>query len=99
MGQDGRAVSHGVQAIRVAVDTTPLRQTRAGTARYLRGLLANLQVEVEEVSFPAGSRAGSVAADVLWYPRLGARSADVLHCPTFRGPFHSRAPLVRPRAT
>jgi glycosyltransferase involved in cell wall biosynthesis len=46
------------------------------------------------VSFPASSRLGSVAADALWYPRLGAGAADVLHCPTFRGPFRSRAPLV-----
>ena len=45
------------------------------------------------MSFPAGSRLGSVAADALWYPRLRAR-ADVLHCPTFRGPFRSGTPLV-----
>ena len=45
------------------------------------------------MSFPAGSRLGSVAADALWYPRLRAR-ADVLHCPTFRGPFRSVTPLV-----
>src|SRR5207248_2050803 len=89
-----RAASPGVPAIRVAVDTTPLRQTRAGTARYLRGLLAHLDVDVEEVSFPAGSRAGSLAADALWYPRLRATGADVLHCPTFRGPFRSPTPLV-----
>jgi glycosyltransferase involved in cell wall biosynthesis len=37
----------------------------------------------------------SVAADALWYPRLRApRCADLLHCPTFRGPFRSRGPLV-----
>ena len=30
---------------------------------------------------------GAVAADALWYPRLRAEGADVLHCPTFRGPF------------
>ena len=46
------------------------------------------------MSFPAGSRAGSVAADALWYPRLAAGRADVLHCPTFRGPFRARGPLV-----
>jgi glycosyltransferase involved in cell wall biosynthesis len=34
-----------------------------------------------------------VAADVLWYPRLRA-DADVLHCPTFRGPFRAAQPLV-----
>jgi glycosyltransferase involved in cell wall biosynthesis len=60
----------------------------------VRGLLAQLEVPVKELSFPAGSRLGSVAADVLWYPRLGAPGADVLHCPTFRGPFRSRLPLV-----
>ncbi len=69
-------------------------QTRAGTARYLRGLLANLDVPVKEKSFPATSRLRSVAADVLWYPRLRIDGADVLHCPTFRGPFSSRVPLV-----
>ena len=35
-----------------------------------------------------------MAADVAWYPRLGARGADLLHCPTFRGPFRARGPLV-----
>ncbi len=46
-----------------------------------------------EVSFPATSRLRSVAADVLWYPRLRT-DADVLHCPTFRGPFRAAQPLV-----
>jgi glycosyltransferase involved in cell wall biosynthesis len=45
------------------------------------------------VSYPATSRLRTVAADVLWYPRLHA-DADVLHCPTFRGPFRARQPLV-----
>ena len=49
---------------------------------------------MKEKSFPATSRARSVAADVLWYPRLRIDGADVLHCPTFRGPFSSRTPLV-----
>jgi glycosyltransferase involved in cell wall biosynthesis len=35
----------------------------------------------------------TLAADVLWYPRLRA-DADVLHCPTFRGPFRAAQPLV-----
>jgi len=48
---------------------------------------------VVEVSYPATSRARTVAADVFWYPRLHA-DADVLHCPTFRGPFRARQPLV-----
>jgi glycosyltransferase involved in cell wall biosynthesis len=51
------------------------------------------RLDVVEVSFPATSRARSVAADLLWYPRLRA-DADVLHCPTFRGPLRRRQPLV-----
>jgi glycosyltransferase involved in cell wall biosynthesis len=69
-------------------------QTRAGTARYLRGLLAHLDVPVQETSFPATSRLRTLAADALWYPRLRVKGVDVLHCPTFRGPFSSRVPLV-----
>jgi len=59
------------------------------------GLRDHLDVDIVEVSFPATSRLRAVAADALWYPRLRApRGADVLHCPTFRGPFRSRVPLV-----
>ncbi len=94
MAGDRRALPRGVPAILVGIDTTPLRQTRAGTARYLRGLLANLELPLAEVSFPAGSRLGAVAADLLWYPRLAVEDVDLLHCPTFRGPFASRVPLV-----
>jgi len=49
---------------------------------------------VQPVSFPATSRLRTVVADALWYPRLRADGADVLHCPTFRGPFRSKTPLV-----
>ena len=51
------------------------------------------RLDVDEVSFPATSRLRTLAADVVWYPRLRAE-ADVLHCPTFRGPFRARQPLV-----
>jgi alpha-1,3-rhamnosyl/mannosyltransferase len=79
--------------IRVALDTTPLAQTRAGTARYVQALLDRL--DVEPVAFPAHGRLRTLAADALWYPRLRPPAgADVLHCPTFRGPFSSRVPLV-----
>ena len=78
----------------VGIDTTPLRQTRAGTARYLQGLLTHLDVPVREVSFPATSRLRSVAADALWYPSLRVKGVDVLHCPSFRGPFAAVVPLV-----
>src|SRR5581483_3765701 len=74
--------------------TTPLAQTRAGTARYLRGLLAHLDVPVQELSFPATTRLRRVAADAFWYPLLRAGGADLLHCPTFRGPFAPSVPLV-----
>jgi len=94
VGAHGRALPGGVRPILVALDTTPLAQTRAGTARYVRGLLDALEVPVHELRFPATSRLRTLAADALWYPRLGADGADVLHCPTFRGPFSPRQPLV-----
>lgn len=50
-------------------------------------------LDIVEVSYPATSRLRTLAADVLWYPRLHA-DADVLHCPTFRGPFRATQPLV-----
>jgi glycosyltransferase involved in cell wall biosynthesis len=54
-----------------------------------------LDVELLEVSYPATSRLRTIAADTLWYPRLRApQGADVLHCPTFRGPFGAVAPVV-----
>jgi len=66
-------------------------QTTAGTARYVRALRDRL--DVTEVSFPATSRLRTAWADAVWYPRLRA-DADVLHCPTFRGPFRARQKLV-----
>ena len=50
-------------------------------------------LDVVEVSYAATSRLRTLAADVLWYPRLNA-DADILHCPTFRGPFRPAQPLV-----
>jgi glycosyltransferase involved in cell wall biosynthesis len=83
------------------VDTSPLVQTRAGTARYLRGLLGELErredVEVRRLAFGGGGRAAAFIRDALWYParipRL-TRGADLLHCPTYRGPLRSEVPLV-----
>jgi glycosyltransferase involved in cell wall biosynthesis len=50
---------------------------------------------VERLEYPAGTRLRTLAADTLWYPRLRPPAGtDVLHCPTFRGPFRSRTPLV-----
>ena len=79
--------------MRVALDVSPLVQSRAGTARYVRGLLRYL--EVERLSFGGSSRAATLARDALWYPALGLRRGfDVLHCPSFRGPVAARVPLV-----
>ena len=85
----------------VAVDTSPLALTRAGTARYLRGLLDALEderdVRIRRHSFRARSRLAVPVRDVGWYfgvlPVL-ARDADVLHCPTFRAPVRSGVPLI-----
>jgi glycosyltransferase involved in cell wall biosynthesis len=70
-------------------------QTRAGTARYVRALRDGLGGDVVELQYPATSRLRTVAADALWYPRLRAPAgADVLHCPTFRGPVRARGNVV-----
>jgi glycosyltransferase involved in cell wall biosynthesis len=86
--------------IRAALDVSPLIQTRAGTARYLKALLRELQrrddVEVTSLSFGRDNRLSTLARDAVWYPfALGRkRNADLLHCPTYRGPVRSVLPLV-----
>jgi glycosyltransferase involved in cell wall biosynthesis len=87
--------------VRVGIDTTPLVQTRAGTARHVRGLLGALagRPGLELVGLESGGsgRLASLRRDGLWYPfRLCHASArlDVLHCTTFRAPISPRAPLV-----
>lgn len=85
--------------MKVALDVSPLRLTRAGSARYVHGLREALRrrVELHELAWGGGGRLAAVARDVGWYPFAlprAARGCDVLHCPTFRGPFTSRVPLV-----
>jgi glycosyltransferase involved in cell wall biosynthesis len=87
--------------MKVGVDTSPLVQTRAGTARHVRGLLGGLRdrpdVDLELLSFGGAGRASSVVRDAVWYPvTLGrrARTLDVLHCTTFRGPTAAGVPTV-----
>jgi alpha-1,3-rhamnosyl/mannosyltransferase len=86
--------------IRVAIDVSPLVQTRAGTARYIRGLLRELRrrkdVEVSTRAFGQSDRFSTLARDAVWYPFvLGReRATDLLHCPTYRGPVRPRRPLV-----
>src|SRR5690348_12318273 len=84
----------------VAIDVSPLVQTRAGTARYLKSLLRELQARDDVVvtarSFGRSDRFSTLARDAVWYPFVLGRKAgvDVLHCPTNRGPIRSAVPLV-----
>jgi glycosyltransferase involved in cell wall biosynthesis len=87
--------------VRVGVDTSPLIQTRAGTARHVRALVGALRdrpdVELELISFGGKGRASSVIRDAIWYPvglSRRVREIDVLHCTTFRGPSRGRVPTV-----
>ncbi|HET7571938.1 MAG TPA: glycosyltransferase family 1 protein [Gaiellaceae bacterium] len=87
--------------MRVGVDTTPLALTRAGTARYLRNLLARLEPEagVERIAFAGPGRAAVLARELVWYPHLlgplaARRGLDVLHCPTYYAPVSSGVPVV-----
>ena len=85
--------------MKVAVDVTPLRLTRAGTARYLESLLPRVEREatVERLRGFSAGRAGTLWLDLAWYPHVlphRAKGADVLHCPTYRGPVRSEVPLV-----
>lgn len=84
--------------MKVAVDVTPLRMTGAGTARYLRNLLARIEPEhdVRRVAFGGAGKASVLVRELAWYPfALGrTRGVDVLHCPTYYGPLRSRVPLV-----
>jgi glycosyltransferase involved in cell wall biosynthesis len=83
-----------VGVVKVAVDVTPLRLTRAGTARYLDNLLARL--DVERIAFGDDRRAAVLARELWWYPfRLSALGGhDVLHCPTYYAPLRPRVPTV-----
>ena len=80
---------------------SPLVQTRAGTARHVRGLVSALRgragVELDLLAFGGPGRASSVARDALWYPvglARRARGLDLLHCTTFRGPARAALPVV-----
>jgi len=85
--------------VHVGIDVSPLRQTRAGTARYLLGLLPHLErlVDVERLAWGGSGRLATVARDAWWYPVAlprRVRGLDVLHCPSFRAPVGGRTPLV-----
>ncbi|MDX6568635.1 MAG: hypothetical protein QOH15_1213 [Gaiellales bacterium] len=79
----------------VAMDVTPLRLTRAGTARYIRNLRQRLAVQ--PIAFGGASRASVLARELWWYPfRLSALDGQtgVLHCTTYYGPLRPRVPTV-----
>ena len=85
--------------IRVGVDVSPLRQTNAGTARAIAGVLAQPMAEIErvELGFGRAGRLGTLELDLAWYPFLlgrRARGLDVLHCPTYRAPADAPVPVV-----
>ena len=89
--------------VRVGIDVSPLRLTRAGTARYLEGLLGELgrrpDVELHQLAFERTGRAAALVRDGAWYPAaLGLlarrRGLRVLHCTTFRAPLRSPVPTV-----
>jgi glycosyltransferase involved in cell wall biosynthesis len=85
--------------VRVALEASLLRQTRAGSARYLRGLLPELErlADVELLAWGGSGRAATVLRDTWWYPVALARRGrpfDLLHCPSFRGPLSASVPLV-----
>ena len=87
--------------MKVGVDISPLIQTRAGTARHVRGLVGALRdrpdVDLELFSYGGTGRASSVVRDAIWYPfglSRRARALDVLHCTTFRAPAGARIPTV-----
>jgi glycosyltransferase involved in cell wall biosynthesis len=90
-------------SVRVGIELSALEQTRAGTARYLRGLLPHLErrrdLELERFAYEGSSRTATVLRDTAW--TLGAlpreakrRGCDVLHCPTYRAPLRSSVPVV-----
>jgi len=81
--------------VNVAVDVTPLRLTRAGTARYVENLLARAK-PARTVAFGGRGRASVLARELAWYPlALSAfKHADLLHCPTYYAPLRPRVPTV-----
>jgi glycosyltransferase involved in cell wall biosynthesis len=87
--------------MRAGVEVSPLRQTGAGTARHVHGLLGALaahdEIEVKRLAFGGPGRLAAVARDTAWYFAglpLAARGLDMLHCTTFRGPLRSPVPFT-----
>ena len=62
--------------MRVGLDTSPLVQTQAGTARYVRGLLAHN--EYEQLAFHGHGRLATVVRRAGWTSST-ARPSAALH--------------------
>jgi glycosyltransferase involved in cell wall biosynthesis len=89
--------------VRVGLDVAPLHLTRAGTARFIEGLLPGLEAEQDidlvRLDQPGAGRVAALYRDTGYYlgtlPRQARRrGCDVLHCPTYRAPIRSAVPLV-----
>jgi alpha-1,3-rhamnosyl/mannosyltransferase len=87
----------------VGIDTAPLVQDAAGTARWIRGLLGELEhrdgLAVRRLSWGGQGRLTAVVRDVVWYPLLLPRQVhaaglDVLHCTVYRAPLRSSVPVL-----
>lgn len=90
--------------MRVGVDVAPLVQDAAGTARWITGLLGELELreglEVCRLTWGGAGRLTAVSRDVFWYPFMLPRQAegrrlDVLHCTVYRAPLRrQRVPTI-----
>ena len=83
------------------IDLAPLLLDKAGTARYLRGLLGELErrddLTVHEFAWGGPGKLTAAVRDVAWYPfllPLQARGVDVLHCTGFHAPLRASVPVV-----
>ena len=56
--------------MKVSLDVSPLRLTRAGSARYVEGLRRELprHVELRELAWGGSGRATAAIRDAAWYP-------------------------------
>ena len=89
--------------MKVGIDVAPLVQTQAGTARWIQGLLGELEhrpgLDVRRLSWGGPGRVRADVRDVVWYPALLPLAAarqrlDVVHCTIFRAPLRSRVPVA-----
>jgi glycosyltransferase involved in cell wall biosynthesis len=87
--------------MKVGIDVAPLVLDAAGTARYVNGVVGELErrpdLEVRRLTWGGPGRVTAAVRDVAWYLAglpLQARRLDVLHCTTFRAPLRAPLPVV-----